>query len=117
MPAAFFLSLFSMVQTSSYAGSASMKLINELEGKWQIESDLLEGSCRIGRKLNNDALSFWNPFISKRRVEAFQSAPEELMEYVDNPAEVVDKDTLSAFADAKEAALLRAMRKRCPDIW
>ena len=31
--------------------------------------------------------------------------------------EMKDEDTVAAFADAMEAALLRAMRKRCPDVW
>lgn len=101
----------------SYGGSATMKLINELESKWYSKSELLGDMCRLGRRFNKDVLSFWNPFIGTKRVKAFEDVSDDLIEYVDNPEDIKDKDTLSAFADAKEAALLRAMRKRCPDVW
>lgn len=101
----------------SYGSTATMKLINDLESEWYSKDALLEDMCRLGRKFNKDVLSFWNPFIGTKRVKAFEDASDDLIEYVDNPEDIKDKDTLSAFADAKEAALLRAMRKRCPDVW
>lgn len=83
---------------------------------WLKETGELNTICAQGNQLNSDVFSFWNPVFASKRVEAFSKNTEEMRLYVGRPEEI-DNDTISAFADAKEAALLRAMRKRCPDVW
>lgn len=101
----------------SFADVATMKLVEELTATWLREVEALDSSCQLGRKANKDALSFWNPYLGNERVKYFSNDTEELKQYVDTPEQLRDKDTVSAFADAKEAGLLRAMRKHCPDVW
>jgi len=99
----------------SFSASATMRLIDALEANWN-KSELLDISCKKGAELNQDVLSFFNPHIGKARVKAFSSNKENMGLYM-SKEEMQNKDTVSAFADAMEAALLRAMRKRCPDVW
>ena len=112
-----FIFVFPLLNAStSYAGSATTKLIEELTNKWSSNENELNMSCSIGKDLNSDALSFWNAIIVSKRVEAFGTYLKEARLYA-GKSENLDKDTIASFADAKEAALLRAMRKRCPDVW
>ncbi len=92
-----------------------MKLVEDLEDGWS-KNEMLDSSCEMGAKVNAGVLSFFNPFISAKRVEAF-SANKDLMSPYMTDEEMKDRDTVAAFADAMEAGLLRAMRKRCPDVW
>lgn len=92
-----------------------MKLVEALEEGW-MKSEMLERSCEMGKKVNADVLSFFNPFIGAKRVEAFAANKDVMSPYMTDE-EMKDKDTVAAFADAMEAALLRAMRKRCPKVW
>ena len=92
-----------------------MKLVEELEEAWS-KNEMLESSCKMGAKVNAGVLSFFNPIIGAKRVEAF-STNKDLMSLYMTDEEMKDKDTVAAFADAMEAGLLRAMRKRCPDVW
>ena len=101
----------------SIADAATLKLVEALTTTWLREVEELESSCQLGRKINEEALSFWNPYLANTRVKAFSEDTEELKQYVDSTDQLKDKDTISAFADAKEAGLLRAMRKRCPGVW
>ena len=99
----------------SFAATATMKLVEELEEGWS-KSEMLDSSCKMGAEFNADVLSFFNPFIGTMRVKAF-SKNKDLMSPYMTDEEMKDEDTVAAFADAMEAALLRAMRKRCPDVW
>jgi len=115
-----FISLFLIILTifpsSCFAAAATYQLVDELTQVWLKNPEELNSICEEGRKFNQDVFSFWNPLLGLKRVEAFSQHIKEMRLYVSKPEEL-DKDTISAFADAKEAALLRAMRKRCPDVW
>jgi hypothetical protein len=108
--------IFFSFPASCYAAAATYKLLDELTEVWLNNPEELNTICEQGKKLNKDVFSFWNPIFASKRVEAFSEHINEIRLYVSKPQEL-DKDTISAFADAKEAALLRAMRKRCPDVW
>ena len=103
--------------SNAFASAGTMKLIDALTDKWSSNINELEATCRLGRKINHSALSFWNHFIGGKRLKAFESNLEEMKLYVDDKKDLNDKDIVSAFVDAKEAGLLRAMRKQCPDVW
>jgi hypothetical protein len=98
------------------AASATTMLIQDLEKNWFDDKRLLDASCKMGGDMNKNALSFFNPYLSRTRVKAFAQDKGPMHSYM-NKDELQDKDSISAFADAKEAALLRAMRKRCPNVW
>ena len=99
----------------SFAATATIKLVEELEEAWS-KNEMLDSSCKMGASVNAGVLSFFNPFIGAKRVEAF-STNKDLMSLYMTDEEMKDKDTVAAFADAMEAGLLRAMRKRCPAVW
>ncbi len=99
----------------SISASATIKLINDLEMNWN-KNEMLDLFCEKGTEVNGGALSFFNPFIGAARVKTFSNNKEVMSSYM-SKEEMQDEDTISAFADAMEAALLRAMRKRCPDVW
>ena len=112
----FIIILFGLhLHSPSFAASATMKLVYDLETNWN-KSEMLDFSCKKGSELNSNVLSFFNPFIGASRVRAFSNNKEVMSSYM-SKEEMQDEDTISAFADAMEAALLRAMRKRCPDVW
>lgn len=99
----------------SFAASATMKLVEALEEGWS-KNEMLDSSCEMGAKVNADVLSFFNPFIGAERVKVFSTNKDLMSPYLTDE-EMKDKDTVAAFADAMEAGLLRAMRKRCPEVW
>jgi hypothetical protein len=105
------------IPSSAHSAAATIDLVEALTASWLREKQELDGYCKIGIKINKEALSFWNPYLGTTRVKAFTSNPEALKQCVDSPEQLNDKDTTSAFADAQEAGLLRAMRKQCPDVW